>query len=265
METTIKEQMDALNLRPTEPTSVSSEHEILTDEEKQAILSQATRAKEAKIRLQNHWQAVKEAPLTIHDISAQDLWDELSEDPTFHVDETNKEVVKRACLYFGNDPDFETLDPSYSLKKGLFLFGGVGIGKTFIMNRFRQSQAKHAYRMADCSDIAALFAKGGEDAIVKYFKDSEIHELNRYGFTKAGWCFDDLGIESDGRYFGTQKNVMERILEVRYRSAVPLTTHMISNLTAPQLRERYGERIIDRMSEMFNLITFPKEAKSRRR
>jgi len=257
--------MDALNLRHTEPSLESSEPEILTDEEKKAIIAEATRAKEAKIRLQNHWNAVKAAPLTIHDISSQDLWDELSEDPKFHIDEANREVVRKVCMYFGNDPDFETLGENYSLKKGLFLFGGVGIGKTFIMNRFRQSQAKQAYRMADCSDIAALFAKGGEDDISKYFKDTQIHEWNIYGFTSAGWCFDDLGVESDGRYFGTQKNVMERILEVRYRSGVPLTTHMISNLTAPKLRERYGDRIIDRMGEMFNLVTFSCDAKSRRR
>ena len=66
--------------------------------------------------------------------------------------------------------------------------------------------------MVDCSDVAAKFAKGGEDAIEMYFDDPKLQERNEFGITTAGWCFDDLGIESDGRYFGNQKNVMERII-----------------------------------------------------
>jgi hypothetical protein len=257
--------MDALNLRPTAPSSEvsTSIHDVLSDEEKQAAIAEAARKKEAKARLESYWGKVKEPGIRLSDITADDLLESLTGCGVV-VDDENREVVDLLCWYFANDAKFE-LNGTYSLRKGLFLFGGVGIGKTFLMTKFKQANARHMYRMVDCSDIAAKFAKGGEDAIEVYFKDSQLQESNVFGHKSAGWCFDDLGIESDGRYFGNQKNVMERVLEVRYRSNVPIVTHLISNLNGQQLRERYGDRILDRMAEMFNLITFPSGAKSRRK
>lgn len=245
-----------MNLRPTAPTLESSEQttetaSILSLEEQQAAINEAARVKAAQQRKEAYWRKVKEPKITIHDITAQDLYDGL-EDSGVVIDDMNREVVKNLCYYFADDPQFEATD-GYKLNKGLFLFGGVGIGKTFLMDKFRQASPKHMYRMKDCSDIAAQFASGGEDAITKYFEDAELTEENKFDWKFAGWCFDDLGVESDGRYFGNQKNVMERILEVRYRGKSTLVTHMISNLTAKQLKDRYGERIIDRMADEISI------------
>lgn len=256
--------MAALSLHPTEPNleSLAPTNNILTADEQTAAIAEAARIKAAQIRKESYWNKVKESELKVSEMSAQDFYDYL-EDTGVVIDDGNREVIKKFCYYFADDPLFEA--DGFSLSKGLFLFGGVGIGKTFLMDKFRQAGPKQWYRIADCSDIAAKFANSGEEGITRYFTDSVLTETNKFNHSTAGWCFDDLGIESDGRYFGNQKNVMERVLEVRYRSHHKLVTHMISNLTAPQLKDRYGERIIDRMAEMFNLVTFPVTAKSRRK
>jgi len=42
-------------------------------------------------------------------------------------------------------------------------------------------------------------------------------------------------------------------------------THMTSNLSPGEVKDRYGIRVFDRMREMFNIIDFPLDAKSRRK
>lgn len=184
----------------------------------------------------------------------------------FVVDEENKNTVTALVNYFTGHPGFEK--DGRSLSKGIFLYGPVGVGKTYLMNIIKFANQRQVFKMVDCSDIAADFTKkdgGGELSLEKYFSDRQIEYRDKYGRTQCGYCFDDFGAESDGRYFGNTVNIMERIIEKRYRSNKPLITHMISNLDATAVKTRYGQRVADRMREMFNVIEFPVTAKSRRK
>lgn len=76
----------------------------------------------------------------------------------------------------------------------------------------------------------------------------------------------DLGIEQNMKHFGNESNVMAEILLSRYdllRSA-GIITHTTTNLNANELEKLYGNRVRSRLREMFNLITFPENAKDLR-
>jgi DNA replication protein DnaC len=88
---------------------------------------------------------------------------------------------------------------------------------------------------------------------------------------KAGIiCFDDLGTESNLKYFGNECNVMGEILLSRYDAfthpelSKRLKTHLTTNLSASEIEQFYGNRIRSRLRESFNLIAFNNNSKDKR-
>ena len=81
------------------------------------------------------------------------------------------------------------------------------------------------------------------------------------------YCFDDLGVEHVGRYYGKDCNVMGEILISRYDifKQKGIKTHITTNLNADELQEKYGERVRSRMREMFNLISFDENSVDKRK
>lgn len=239
--------------------------DYLSSEEMEKVLKAAAREKAARLRKEEYWNEVKKEPEFIRlsgDEFLEDLIEVAKEEKiSFKIDANNEKQVKLLAQYFANDPEFEK--SGYSLNKGILLYGPVGVGKTQLMKLFLCSP-KCYFKMVDCSDVAGEFKKRGEEGIEKYFRDSEYQYRNVFNHRKQGVCFDDLGVESDGRYFGNQMNVMERIIDVRYRSRAQLITHMITNLTVKEIHDRYGVRFLDRCKEMFNVIQFDTKAPSRR-
>jgi len=81
------------------------------------------------------------------------------------------------------------------------------------------------------------------------------------------YCFDDLGVETTGRHFGKDCNVMGEIILSRYDLFLKskIKTHASTNLNAQELEERYGNRVRSRMRQLFNLIAFDKESVDKRK
>ncbi|HTB32825.1 MAG TPA: AAA family ATPase [Bacteroidia bacterium] len=174
------------------------------------------------------------------------------------VDENNDEVIKMLSAYFANDVFFETLGPGFSLEKGLFISGNIGCGKTMLMTLLKENY-KCNYWIKNCREIVSNYAREGEISLQRYLVEE------RFNPRKYNRCFDDLGTEPDKKYYGSDMNVMLEILLKRYEKGEYYRTHVTTNLTATELKERYGPRLTSRFKEMFNFINFPSTATDRRK
>lgn len=207
-----------------------------------------------------------------------------SEKDQFIIDENNWPVLKAMILYFTNDPRFELIEEGYSLRKGLFIRGEVGRGKTILLKLFSHMQAKqrkseilnmaelkhfgwpdrirfeNSYpinRFVSCKQVEREFAKSGYQAIEKFMK-SDFDFKGSNSNLSACYVFDDFGIEKNTiKNFGNEVNVMEEILMDRYEMFVEnnIKTHITTNLVdGGEIEKRYGERVRSRIRQMFNVI-----------
>lgn len=195
----------------------------------------------------------------------------------FSIDNDNRHIVKLLCQYFTNDPEFEKSKDNYgnnfSLSKGLAMMGNVGVGKTYMLGFFHSNQ-NQSYVMANCRKIEGLWVDqmSAKEKPLRNVIDQYAQPIpaavnsNPFGHQALGVCFDDLGTEtSPSKAYGEEKNVLAEILMNRYESGLPFNyTHITTNLSAHDIGLKYGNRVRDRFREMFNLITFDNEAKSRR-
>ena len=154
------------------------------------------------------------------------------------------------------------------VNKGIKLIGGVGVGKTSIMKTFANvlsiynSKEYPTFITANTNNISNEYAK----------KDNALLTINRYsneineGLVKhGGWFFDDLGNENEASNFGNKSNVMEEIIQLIYNKKHMIgKTHISTNLSVEDLQDKYGERVLSRIKEMYNIIVFPSSAKDMR-
>ncbi|MBJ7880514.1 ATPase [Gelidibacter salicanalis] len=174
----------------------------------------------------------------------------------FRIYDEDKEIIRKLCHYFIKDLENckkDDIDP----EKGILLSGPVGCGKTALMTLLRHIEpTPRPYEIIACRNIVFSFNHLG-------FKTIE-----DYGNTKS-FCFDDLGIESPGRFYGKDLNVMGELLLSRYdlylQSKRRIKTHATTNFSADEMEEFYGNRVRSRMRELFNLIAFDTKAGDKRK
>jgi hypothetical protein len=167
--------------------------------------------------------------------------------PQFVIDEYNKEVFRKLCLYFWQHPDFET-EGHGSLNKGILLVGGVGTGKTWLINLFRRNVIGD-YSVWNTNDIADEYQHNGIGGLTEQFIGNSEAKM-------PSIAFDDLGSERTSvKHMGNELNAMERVILARYRYRNYHRTHFTSNLNGDQIEEAYGTRVRSRLREMVNFIT----------
>lgn len=164
----------------------------------------------------------------------------------FQIDDRNRDLVNDLFLYFHFQKG--RLD----LGKGLWLEGPVGTGKSTLMQVFSQylKSLQMGFRVYICSQVTTDYSLTGD--------------LSRY-LDNAGWsssgpvpmCFDELGREPlPAKYYGTELNVMQHILHIRYSywQIAGLRTFVTTNANGNDIERLYGDFIRDRRKEMFNII-----------
>ena len=166
----------------------------------------------------------------------------------------DKELVSGLFLYFTDNPD-----SPYDLRKGIWLEGTIGTGKTTLMRVLREFmiQQRKGFRMDSAGEIACIYAGTGD-------LDTYTLNVNGYSEKPIELCIDELGREQlPANYFGNKLNVMQYILQQRYGywQSKGLRTHVTTNLDTKKLKEKYEEYILDRCRQMFNIITLTGKSK----
>jgi DNA replication protein DnaC len=161
------------------------------------------------------------------------------------------EVFKNAMTYYlslGNKKYVEL--PDYKLitdwlgdnkGKGLFLYGNVGTGKTFITRYV----------------IPAILLKY-KRLIVSAFDMTEVNASPDNVLSKRLISLDDLGTEEAYIKFGEKRMVIYEIVDAaeKYGKLLLIT----SNLSFDELVSKYGSRVFDRLVETTTLIEFKGES-----
>ena len=181
--------------------------------------------------------------------------------------EVNRRNIK--CIFDTNTvsnlvkvADFITSDkPDY----GLFLGGNYGRGKTIMMYAFRRA-VNHLSDAGRFREIMGEYWKPQFEIyqavdIVDIAKRDHREFKRICGLNMLG--IDDLGVEEkEVKDYGNVMEPMMRLFEHRYNRQ--LFTVVTSNSTPKEQTEKFGERIADRLAEMFHVIYFKSEISYRR-
>lgn len=163
----------------------------------------------------------------------------------------NKELVKNLIRHYFNLSTCE-----YDVCKPFALLGRTGIGKTFMFkmlgklyksypmkfvrtDKYRMAEMRYDY-LVSAFTIFGEYSSKGYDGVVSY--------INR-----PFMVIDDLGSEpAMANYFGNQVNIMKLIFEERHLKGN--VTNFSSNLPMSAIKEKYGERVHDRIFQDTNII-----------
>ena len=179
----------------------------------------------------------------------------------FIIHETDYPIVYKLIAYFLRDEP-ACYQYNIDLTKGILLSGPIGCGKTSLMDLMKHlAQTEHKFSVKPCRDISFEFIQDGYEVVHRYSKGKLYQSETR------NYCFDDLGTESNLKYFGNECNVMAEILLSRYDLFISkkLQTHITTNLSASEIEKNYGNRVRSRLREMCNLIAFESAVKDKRK
>ena len=178
----------------------------------------------------------------------------------FKILESDYQIIYKLIAYFLKDEP-TCFQNNINLNKGILLSGPIGCGKTSIMNIMKYlTPTEHKFFVKPCRDISFEFIQDGYQIIHKYSKGK------LYEFEPKTICFDDLGTESNLKYYGNECNVMAEILLSRYDVYIAkrIQTHITTNLSASEIETQYCNRVRSRMREMLNLIAYDKTTSDKR-
>ena len=154
-----------------------------------------------------------------------------------------------------------TTNFNLDLSKGILLSGAVGCGKTTLMTLMRYAaKQNNNFIMKTCRDISFEFIKEGYQTIQKYSNGNNSSSEYR------NYCFDDLGAETNLKYYGNECNVMAEIILSIYVIFISkqVITHRTSNLSATEIETAYGNRVRSRLRKLCNLIAFDSHSTDKR-
>ncbi|MBS0010579.1 MAG: hypothetical protein KFF49_04175, partial [Bacteroidales bacterium] len=169
--------------------------------------------------------------------------------PGFVMTSQVKDMYMELIRYYQGDPDFKG-----DLNKGILLMGTTGSGKTLamkVMDNYRKidniSYLKNGRRYTMNYDIMTVHE------VVKHFMAGGYDRINPYE-NRFILCLDDIGAEVERvKHYGTDVDIIGDLLTSRCKEG--LLTFATTNFPMETLEEKYNDRVVSRMHEMFNFLT----------
>lgn len=140
----------------------------------------------------------------------------------------------------------EAIQKAIDGNKGMFIFGGTGTGKTYAMHALANKKSESSV------DNWIMLLSEFRDSMQKGFYYDNVKE-----YTNQEYVFiDDIGAEK------TSDFVIEFLyILVNRRYENMKRTVLSTNLSLAEFAERYGDRILSRISEMCILLELKGEDK----
>lgn len=181
-------------------------------------------------------------------------------EPRYDIRKADSNVLSSIFAWVWRKDEFNVLDLDFD--KGLFLYGPLGLGKSLTMLALRHymnwvkshyEQKRDDYRlqawMKSASELANIYAVDGQPRLIQY-ADPEINLV-----------IDEFGREPcPAKYYGTEMNVLQFLLQLRYDHRRVSVTHVTTNMQLDDVAPKYGAYVADRCLEMFNFIEFKGES-----
>lgn len=158
----------------------------------------------------------------------------------FSLDEHTKSSLQKIAGWLTNE----------NSKPGLLLFGTVGNGKTTAL--------RATYRLAELvfSDRSAYSRRDTGNRVIeaKLLENISIQTMSELS-TSERLFIDDAGTESEEiKNYGNAITPLADIICKRYNNQK--FTIISTNLKMEEMRDKYGDRVYDRIIEMFNRIAY---------
>jgi len=155
----------------------------------------------------------------------------------------------------------EAAKSGINTKKGFIFCGGIGTGKTVAVKVMQQM----ALRINGLEDNVLSIIHIND--VMKGYKENESELSSLCGYDKKmDICFDELGFEAiQKHHYGNNiSSVIASLIIDRHRLFIDtgIKTHFTTNFFIKNpnadidILRLYGERVVDRMKEMCNLINW---------
>lgn len=159
--------------------------------------------------------------------------------------ETEKEIIRNLIKYFLNDGTGK-----YDIKKGIYMYGFYGSGKTQLLQLFQAFTNLLNYNKFDKINYKILNDK------IKIQGIKAAENISKYN----NLFVDDLGFlnESKINSFGNTYDLLMSIVNERYEKWFysNIKTYYTTNILIDNIKEIYGEGISGRIIDSCNLIKF---------
>lgn len=179
----------------------------------------------------------------------------------FIIDERNKDILRFLLYYFNDCPLAEEVFPDrrYKLDKNIMLMGGVGVGKTMMMQIFseylRRTENPNFFHNLSVTQMVNYYTLHNNLDLYTYNEDSSVG----FQVKPVNVCLNDVGLESRPFYGMDTKVLTNEFLHARNEIWVHYgkKAHITTNLTVEELQEafkdEFGGRLIDRF-KTYNVI-----------